>query len=295
MLKKNTWMSLLCALFILVSLLGPTMAVEENITLSEENDSATATINEFEFVSNLSKQSEKSLKISGFSDDDIKIIKNYDNEFKKHIKLINETYSDDELIGFGYTKNEVELIRNFDSSAKTSADLAANMTVKFTILEPLKYNSSKNETTIKVKYEYQWTRLPVWAFTDSFALGWNDINLGPNTSIHTYGYSPVTINYYKGSTLTKSVSGSSSVDGFYGTKYQFPMQISSAPQSHAMNGIGTVSLKRQGDVSDVRFHIYYVHSKAVLTYSFTIGALGISFSTGGNGVDSNGWEFRVSK
>ncbi|WP_338097740.1 hypothetical protein [Methanolapillus ohkumae] len=274
------------------------MAAEEGVTLSKKNDTVSITINEFDLISNLSKQSEETLKKNGFSDEEIKRIKNYEDEFVKHIISINETYSDEELIGFGYTKDEVKLIRNFDklqNSAKSSDELKANLTIYFTVLESLQYDQTKNETTVKIKYEYQWTRLPFFTFTDSFALGWNNTSIGPNTSIHNYGHSPVRIDYYLGSTLTRTDTVTSMPNGFYGTKCQFPMQSWAQPSSHAMHGTGEVSLVQSGDCNNINFHVYYVHAKLTLSYAFSILSGGLNFNSGESGVDWASWAFNVTK
>ena len=87
----------------------------------------TETVNEFIKLQELNKKSDSNLKSIGYSNEDIKLIRQYKDDFNNHIISLNEL-SDEVLISLGYNNDQVDTIRNFNGSEdhmiKASATLS---------------------------------------------------------------------------------------------------------------------------------------------------------------------------
>ena len=88
----------------------------ENKNIQILNDSEeTETINEYLKLKELNKKSESKLREIGYSDQDIKQIREYKEAFSENIDELNEL-SNEFLSGLGYDNEQINIIRNFDGS-----------------------------------------------------------------------------------------------------------------------------------------------------------------------------------
>lgn len=117
------------------------------------------------------------LKEMGYAESEIEDIMSYKEGFKTHVLMLNKTYTDDELLSFGYTDDDIRLIRNYDGTYRSDAQLAANLTIRQWIgsgSERFMYNSTSNKTTATVYFDFTWTRIPYWTFEDKLVFVWSD-------------------------------------------------------------------------------------------------------------------------
>lgn len=67
-----------------------------NIILAEEkNDGNTVTINEYEMLKELSKKDNSTLKLNGYNQTELNIIKNIEEEYPKHLKKYKDLPKED--------------------------------------------------------------------------------------------------------------------------------------------------------------------------------------------------------
>lgn len=144
---------------------------------ASEGDSKTksVTVNEYEMLQSLSKNSTEQLAKLGYSSAEAKQIENYQEEYKNHLKKIAAL--DDELLKeMGYTSEQIEILRTYDGSEEATIILAATLNISVTA-GSVTYYTSKNYTDASVSYSFSWSGEPLFKGTDIVGIAWNDWDL----------------------------------------------------------------------------------------------------------------------
>lgn len=241
-----------------------------------EDQAITIEINEYEFLQSLAQEDISSLRQAGYSEKEIESIKNFEEEYHNHILWINKTFTDSDLIRFGYTVEEIRKIRNYDGSPKSDADLAANLTLTQWCgsgNQKLMYNPGNNTTSITVYYSFQWKRIPFWQYTDRLAYTWGESFASTtNPQINLTYYGPLNSSWN-----TSVQANVISTDGGY-----FSLPMNGLTNQYVLNkGNGSVKLTKSGNVSQIPVYFCYAHR---IIYpgeiSVSIGVPGISINFG---------------
>ncbi|WP_338102031.1 hypothetical protein [Methanolapillus millepedarum] len=247
----------------------------------KENESIeyVITYNEYDTVTALAKESNLSLMRAGYSLNEIKEIKNYEEAFHNHIDYLNSTYSDEELLKLGYTSEEVKLLRS-DNVLKYSSALAANLSMYFSTVpgQGLKYQNGVN--TIAVRYGFDWTRVPSMKYTDAFSIGWdNRFGVNNSNSNHPNGRVTIPIVYVPINSFYNNVIDVKTMDMLSGgSTFKINFDMKKGDIYNADRAESIVYLKYPSNiesVSQIRFSVSYAHAKAPTTFSYTIPNTGV--------------------
>lgn len=144
--------------------------ITENV-YAEEN---TIVINEYEEIKN--SLVEKNISRS----DSSKII----NEYKEHIYELKNKFSDIQLKDLGYTRDQINSIRNYDGTEEMT--IKASTLIKATpAKDKMIYNSKENLTTAKLSVTFQVNGVLGYYFTNYAALSMVASNGNPFQPVFT--------------------------------------------------------------------------------------------------------------
>lgn len=284
MIKKT--ITLVAAMMLLIALSLPAAAAaNEDLSFdavfsADTIESQTIVYNEYEVMEQLAAESSGALAKKGFTAEEITAVKNYREIFENHIEELDNLYSDEELLTFGYIDDEVLIIRDFKNLTPTlrnaySSQLAANLTLSLTAKNALSYTNGVNK--IKLNYKFDWTRVPTMKFTDKFGLSWNDANFIIDTAVHSNGIVPIKINYI-GMPYTTNITAGLHGNGIM---YTIPMTVGVGAASVADNAEGNLSLRYSGSqVNELAVKLDYAHAKLPggISVSLPAGVVGFTFS-----------------
>ncbi len=161
--------------FLLLILLKP------NIIFAEEKNQTSITTNEYEVLKDLSKNSNTNLKLNGYNDQDINKIKNVEKEYPKHLNEYKDL-PEENLKELGYTDNQIKLLRDYKGTEEETIKLAATMDFRLTE-NFVNYSQSHDKTEAKFNYRFAWHGVPLMKTKDIVGVAWNDWNL---TSTYSY-------------------------------------------------------------------------------------------------------------
>lgn len=246
--------------------------LESESKIKDVSGNITYSINEYELIKKLKAESDDKLKEKGYSDNEIKEIRNFDfvEKIKERSKL-----SDEQLKNLKYTDEQIKIFRNFSGSEEEIIALSA--TVNGSIMkDSYYYDSVANRTYFTLGFSWYWSYCPFITLTDVIGVGWTEfMYINPST---TYTYEKVKYSNYE-----------------YSPDYYYSSKISAYPNSqtgtcsfeHAMwiynamndiyywseSGYGYVKLDKIGNVPEVGAKVSYGHS--------SIGAdVGVSYPWG---------------
>ncbi|MDR2944229.1 MAG: hypothetical protein LBU81_04000 [Methanosarcinales archaeon] len=279
--------------FMLLSLMSSSVAVlnnesknTETISLSDKEQIYTVTYSEADIMKSLAKESSSSLAKHGYSASEIAIIKNYDTLFEEHIKFLNATCTDENLLVLGYTTEQISIIRDFENMNPTiqrsySNDLAANLTVTLSAKSPLTYTNGVNKITLN--YKYDWSRIPLMQFTDKLGLSWNRNEYVIDTSVHPNGIVPLKVKYLYVNGSSGAVNNITASLHTYGILYNITTKINggiNTTMQFADNAEGNLTLRYIGpkDTGALTVKLEYAHVKLPGGLGVSIGAAGAGFS-----------------
>ncbi|WP_315114587.1 hypothetical protein [uncultured Clostridium sp.] len=129
----------------------------------------TVIINEYDALKKLESQDELSLKEKGLSTLEIQNVKNSISLMAENVKEKSKLPAD-ELKLMGYNDKQINIIKNFKG---TEAELrAASGEVIYTIsINGYVHNSAKTSANLQVRW--QWLSTPIQQFTDAIAVAWS--------------------------------------------------------------------------------------------------------------------------
>lgn len=265
MIKKITILSV--SAFFLLVLLKP------NVIFAEKTKEYTVTTNEYEILKSLSKENYSNLKLSGYDEQEINIIRNIEKEYPKHLQEYKDL-PEANLKQLGYSDDQVKLLKNYKGTEEETMQLAATM--RFLLKDNyVNYSESQNKTEAKFYYRFIWNGIPLIKLKDIVGVSWNDWNI-----VNTSGW----VNYYSITgdqndvfsakpTFIENENGPNT----FGAGYKFDMtKEDNYYWARAGEGIFTVYNHGKKNLS---VYAEYGHSTVFLNPSFSIpGLLSIEFS-----------------
>lgn len=279
---KKTKMILIALFTLLICVGSLSMSVFANEYDNENNRSYTTTINEYDMIVQLAKESEISLRNKGVDDTEILRIKNYKETYDNHIRYLN-MLDDKALMSNGYTSDQIKLIRNFNGSDADMRALSATLSLTTSTNT---FNYDGDYTRGKLSYSWNWSSVPAFKMKDMVAVSWNDWIVTNNSSTVKY-YGINSGAYYTQESATFTQDG----NGTEGAGHKFNMSKSDN-YYYAKKGSGSFSVRSDVHArKDFAYYIAYGHSQLLASISFSVGIGGgdasISFSIGTVIMDSN--------
>ena len=249
------------------------------------------TINEYEALEQLSKESDSALLQKGYSSDEISQIKNYRTVYAEHITSLQSLQAE-VLAKHGYNAAQISAIQNFNGSEEQMRLASASFEI-YSQTASFTYPDSGGRTSGRLAYGWSWLGIPAAKMRDMVAVSWNGWILTREGSDIAY-YSVSTGNYY--GTFSASYNAPTN-NAWNGAGHKFSVSKSDNLY-YAKNGGGFFEVECDGLYQkDFFYYIEYGHATFSLDISFGVsvpgGAAGtISFSTGVNVVGSDSGQHR---
>ncbi len=192
-MKKRLFVFLL-VLAIVISLTGYAFADEEEST---EN---AVTFYEYDYIDMLNQSTPQELEELGYTEEEVdEITQTYERDIAE-----KATMSDDELLAYGYTDEEIALLRAFASGAELSVEEMRNLGSTCTGSLSCQWIT---DHAAQFTYSWTWNRCPSIRLTDSSALRWIAYNADGTEIGVEQTSSSMLIDYY--------VKGTAAGDGCY--------------------------------------------------------------------------------
>lgn len=254
---------------IIFSLSVPAFAANSSANPVISDTVQQTVVNEYEAILQLQKCSLNELSKNGYSDSEIKIIKNADDLFDNHIALL-ATLSDDRLATAGYTSEQIAAIKSYDAKNATESDkvrLSANCVTKSSIDNYTGY-------TGRVTSTFKWTGIPAFKMTDVLITTWNNWELKGKTANIKYTHINGTkASFWRTPTYQTPSSGMTS----YGSGYSYSAALEDnayyASEGYSIFVLSSKSMSHLETISRVS------HQQGIASLSFSISSgfdIGIS-------------------
>lgn len=265
---------------------------------NEQTEKTNYSINEYDMFKELSKRDVSELSSLGYSKQEVDDIKSYEDIYIKHIEMLS-TLSEKALFNHGYSKEQIQLIKDFNHSEKST--LSRNQYEMDRTLSRLGASLSLNTyatgfsydgdyTRGKLKYSWSWSGIPAFKTTDAVVASWNNW-IVEDESCKVYYHQINSGSYSK----KKSANFIEESNGTEGAGHEIDMAINDN-YYYAKRGSGTLEIRSDVHAKkDFRAYIEYGHSQVVTSVGFSIsngGASGsINFSWGIKKADSDTAKF----
>lgn len=228
----------------------------------------TETVNEYVKLRDLSRKNDSALKKIGYSTEDIKEIRDYKNQFRKHINTMNKL-SNKELTGLGYDNEQINIIRNFDGSENQMIRASAKCTVTRS-KSSFTYTTSTKTSKLTVNIGFKWSGAPIFRGTDLMAVYNGEQMYYTSDSYLKISYYPLNSS---GASSTKTVKAKIHDAGNTGASFSFKV-LGNSGLSYAKSGSGKVYLTKKKKLSEVGVGVKYGHT------TIKLGSPGVSFPLG---------------
>lgn len=230
-------MKRIVALLLSLILFSTCMIPDAYATSSPDYKVYSTKYREYDAVKKLQSMTDSELKAQGLSPADIVMLRNFSFE---EALLERASYSYSELLAMGYTSQQIALLKAYDGSPlnANSPVLAATATCTGSF-SYVGYSTSTS--TIKIRYNFTWSSVPFYGYTDAVGVSWRAVNPNAEVIVVQADYKSASINYYSTSTgaykETRYPSGFSPITGFDGQYVQYSTKIDVDTQSD-----GTVAI-----------------------------------------------------
>ncbi len=259
------------ALCLVMLFILPANALAADTPINNAN-ACRASINEYEALQALAKESPIVLAEKGFSYEEINMIQDYKQTYSDHITSLQDL-SEDVLARHGYTAEQIAAIKNFNGSESQMALAAASLNIYASTVS-FEYTEG-GRTTGRLAYGWNWSGVPVIKLRDMVAASWNSWVLTDQSS--SVGYFNVnTGNPYRSESATFVYPSSSTWNG---AGHRFNMTISDN-NYYAKSGSGYFNVQSDG-LYQKEFYYYIEYGHATLSYN-----IGFSVSVPGGGSGS---------
>ncbi|MCC0705247.1 hypothetical protein IC213_19505 [Clostridioides sp. ES-S-0049-02] len=238
---------------------------------SKDEQSFSETRNEYDMVKELRNMGNQKLKTLGYDDNQIKELKNYETNFKKHIEEMN-LLSDTELKNLDYSDEQINIIKNFNGSESQIEKAAASVT---NTISKNSSSSTASKSKLNVKIRFSWSGVPVMQFTDAYAIvnGEGMYYDNENTLFTTTYTGSGGQKTYKGY-LKRAGAGNTGAD----TK--FPVYRNEVVKYYLKSGSANIGMSKSSRVKQCGIGVSYGHASISLGITVTYPAsLGISFGS----------------
>ncbi len=174
---KKRFLSLLMSILTITFTFIPTLEVFANEQPQITNNYQY--INEYDMYCDLKEKSEKELLVYGYSKEEVQAIRdfNYEEAVRQRAKLPTET-----LIKYGYTKEEIIELKELEkletipsSTLKAISRGTLGSSIRVTKKGKL-VEGGKTVNYVDLKYSFKWKRVPVFTLTDLVVIAFNSSN-----------------------------------------------------------------------------------------------------------------------
>lgn len=202
---RNLIMKVMALLLISILLFPSTVFASETVLATNFNDEGMTTIKtEYEMVLEESAKYKRSKKIL---DDKASIGEDPLEEYERALR-IRASLSSAELVGMGYTEEEVELLKKFEDGRISFQEIAPRATATLTTdLEALSHTASR----YSVRYNWSWSVPPTVLGKDGVSFGLYGIDSSSNAFDTKIDSKTSVVRYYY-------------LDGRYHTSKSFPLE-----------------------------------------------------------------------
>lgn len=236
----------------------------------------------------LSKKDNSTLKLNGYNQTELNIIKNIEEEYPKHLKKYKDLPKED-LKKMGYTDDQIKLLRNYKGTEKETILLAATLHSKLTN-RGIEYSNTEDKTNAKFRYRFDWHGVPLIKRQDIVALTWNDWNLIKSEEFALrYHHVDNPQRWRAGPPATFLENDGPST---FGAGYKFDMAVDNN-YWYARTGVFDFEVYNHGK-KNLSVYAEYGHTTYAIKPTFSIpGFLSIEFSNGVDTADSTRLDVEV--
>lgn len=168
--QKNKAMVMIICISIIIS----TVLSSSTMSFATESVSESpVVINEFEMLKDLNKDLKRGNNKEMFSQlsrANKEIISNFREVYTEQIKEL-DTYSNEQLVYWGYDSDQIDAIRNFDGSDEMMTRAATKVVVKIGFRN--KVYTSAGGTKVKLIADFNCKGITITGFDDMFAVTWS--------------------------------------------------------------------------------------------------------------------------
>ena len=173
------------------------------------------TQSEFETILELRKKTDEELVEIGLSAKEINEIK---SDFLENELLRRATLTQEELKAYGYTDEQIRLLKTYDGEEITSGSqymaLSATCSGNFT-------SGNCSNKKIRLRYNWEWSSVPVIKMKDKVFVRWQAVKSGGVVVDATVTYAKATVKYYSITTGAYASSKDTTVNGSGGTTVDY--------------------------------------------------------------------------
>lgn len=265
-IAKNAMCLAMCLTIVI-----PSVAFAEPINVEQEE---MGTLNELEYLLEVQELSRDELKSKGLSSNEITELKEFSIEeaYLERAELPYET-----LIAYGYTDEQIEILKNYDGSPITAESEMMALAAKMSVSKFTAYQASTSGFT--VKYKWEWDSVPINRHTDRVVIYWRAYDSQPQEVDVTPSQNTAKITYFN--LISGTERHSQVVNGAY-SSLQNAVYVdvglvkgTTDDEYWAKKGEYTLRVEKTGSsaLSYVKFGASYGHDTVSFTgdLSFTIG------------------------
>lgn len=281
---KKKFLSLTLSIMVILLTFIPVVDVYAEDLKINNNDVNYTDYNEYSVYKSISEKTDKQLLSEGYTEDDIKYIRNFD--YEKEIRL-RASLPEETLKTYGYTESEIKelkLVAQMDTIPQATLMSISRSTLGSSIRVKKTGNLTENGKKVRyvdLQYTFKWKRAPVFIFTDLVVIAFNSNNSSAFSYKKVSGYNMKTsmTNLAAGSTKTNTYSWVFDTKSQKAVSAKFPVGIrdTNGKLTHmCWSGIGVIRLTNPSTSSRLYIDACYGHTTINLTPSFSINISGVS-------------------
>ncbi|WP_432405655.1 hypothetical protein [Wukongibacter sp. M2B1] len=278
LLKGLTFLTVLTLLITSISFASPIGETKTTIEISE-----------IDYMNQLKSKDNNELKKLGLSSEEISSIRAF--SFEKAIKERTLKNSDENLKNMGYTKKQIQIMRNFKGTDKEVRALAAKANISLY----KRYSSSSSDTSyLTMNFDYSWSSQPFHNGTDILAFAWSSgYNSNQSSSIVRARYYDGTNGNGRDKTISYEIYDKIPGSGCY---FKVPLlgDGNKVPYGYySKSGSGTIYLYKNALVGSAEVRFEYGHRQVTGSAKVSFpGGLSIDFNYGTKSVAVKNYEYR---
>lgn len=282
---KNKIISIMLSLVMFVCIFAPAMNIYAKDFIADDIVKENYTeYNEYEMYKSISSKTDKELLEEGYSNKDIKYIRDFDYEaaVRERANLPEET-----LKLYGYNENEIKELKSFAVS-KNIPEASLMSIARATLGSSIRTKkvgyvteNGKSVRYVDLQYTFQWKKVPFFILSDLVVIAFNSNNAS------AYSYKVVSGNNMKtnmtnlstGAVTTNTYSWVFDTSSTKAVSAKFPVGIKDANGNlthMCWTGIGLIRLTNPDTSSRLYIDACYGHTTINIVPSFSINISGVS-------------------
>lgn len=228
-------------------------------------------INELELVEELKSMDDAELVDMGFTELEVKEVKNIDIEEKIRERIKNHTES--ELKDMGYNSDQLEIMKNFNGEDYQIEALSSTLTLS---VYKAASGVSNTYSYLNMLVDWSWNVMPVFTKTDALAFSWSKGYSSGSGSDNLVRYVYLDKTKYKTYNISGKVPGS-------GCDFKFPLTHPDDARYVGKSGTAHLYLYDNSRISNAEVLVKYGHKYLTGNISVTYpGGVSIVFGSGVN-------------